>query len=122
MNESAAPTFWDRLAARSQPSGALASIEDPMTIVRIMTVAMWTAVAIASSAALSMFWYEEEAAGWSLGALAVSFAVAWAVYATTGSTAAVAVIVVVAAATNDTFVHIAGRYRPFRKVFEIGTY
>ncbi len=37
MNESAVPTFWDRLAAKSQASGALASIEDPMTVVRIMS-------------------------------------------------------------------------------------
>ncbi len=106
MNESAVPTFWDRLAAKSQASGALASIEDPMTVVRTMTVAFWSALAIASLAALSMFWYNEAAAGWSLAALAVSFAVAWAVYATSGGTAAAAVIIVVAAAANDTFVHI----------------
>ena len=106
MNESAVPTFWERLAARSQASGALASIEDPITVVRIVTVAFWSAAAIASLAALSMFWYDEAAAGWSLAALAVSFAVGWAVYATGGGTAAPAVIIVVTAAANNTFVHI----------------
>jgi guanylate cyclase len=107
VNEFAAPTFWERLAARSQASAALASIEDPITVVRIVTVAFWSAAAIASLAALSMFWYDEAAAGWSLAALAVSFAVGWAVYATGGGTAAPAVIIVVTAAANDTFVHIA---------------
>ena len=55
VNESAASTFWERLAARSQASGALASIEDPITVARIVTVAFWSAAAIASSAALALF-------------------------------------------------------------------
>jgi len=33
-------TFWERLAARTTPSGALETIEDPMTLVRLATGAL----------------------------------------------------------------------------------
>ncbi|MEC4687098.1 MAG: hypothetical protein VST64_02165 [Nitrospirota bacterium] len=57
-------SIWDRLAARTKPSGALAVIENPRTVVWMAF--LWTLGAVPSavlSAAL-FFWFDEPVSGW----------------------------------------------------------
>jgi guanylate cyclase len=78
-------SLWDRLAARTKPSGALEVMENPRTVV--LMVFLWTLGSLPSavlSAAL-FFWFDEPESGWIYVALAVLVAVAWFVFVATGS-------------------------------------
>ncbi len=78
-------TFWDRLAARTKPSGALVTIENPKTII-------WMALSWTLGAALNsvfptalFFWFDEPVTGWILVAFTVFFVVCWFFFVATGS-------------------------------------
>ncbi|MEN8239797.1 MAG: adenylate/guanylate cyclase domain-containing protein [Actinomycetota bacterium] len=107
MSEAGTGTFWDRLAARSQQTGSFVGIEQPTTIVRIWTLILWASVAFVWLGAASFFRYQEPTAGWILAALGVSYAVAWVVYAVTGSVRGPVVMLVVMSALANTSIHIA---------------
>ena len=105
MNESR--TFWEGLAARTTPSGELESIEDPMTLVRLVTGALLTSVLAASMGAAWMFLHEESATGLAYLALATAFVFAWVWYATTGSIRGAGLIAFGATAVATVFAHVA---------------
>ena len=78
-------TFWDRLAARAKPSGALVTIENPRTIVWMAL--SWTLGAALNSVfpAALFFWFDEPVTGWILVAFASFFVVCWFLFVGTGS-------------------------------------
>ena len=78
-------TFWDRLAARTRPSGALVTIENPRTIVWMAL--SWTVGAALNSVfpAALFFWFDEPVTGWILVAFASFFVVCWCLFVSTGS-------------------------------------
>ena len=78
-------TFWDRLAARTRPSGALVTIENPRTIVWMAL--SWTVGAALNSVlpAALFFWFDEPVTGWILVAFASFFVVCWFLFVSTGS-------------------------------------
>jgi len=78
-------TFWDRLAARTRPSGALVTIENPRTIVWMAL--SWTVGAALNSVlpAALFFWFDEPVTGWILVAFASFFVVCWFLFVGTGS-------------------------------------
>ena len=79
-------SFWDRLAARTEPSGALVAMEDPRTIVKMAVV--WTLGSIPGVAVIAtlFFWFGEPAAGWVEVGIGFFYIIAWVVFVTTGST------------------------------------
>ena len=83
MSESS--SFWDRLAARTEPSGALVAMENPRSIVKMALV--WTLGAIPGTALLALlfFWFDEPAAGSVQIALGFLYVIAWFFYVRTGS-------------------------------------
>lgn len=100
-------TFWERLAARTTPSGPLETIEDPMTLVRLVTGALLTSVLAASVGASSFFLLDEPATGLAYLALATAFVIAWVSYATTGSIRRAGFIAFGATAVATVFAHVA---------------
>ncbi len=78
-------SLWDRLAARTKPSGALAVIENPRTVVWMAF--LWTLGGLPSavlSAAL-FFWFDEPVSGWIYVVYAFLVVVAWFLFVGTGS-------------------------------------
>ena len=100
-------TFWERVAARTTPSGPLETIEDPMTLVRLVTGALLTSVLAASVGASSFFLLDEPATGLAYLALATAFVIAWVSYATTGSIRRAGFIAFGATAVATVFAHVA---------------
>ena len=100
-------TFWERLAARTTPSGPLETIEDPMTLVRLVTGALLTSVLAASVGAFSFFLLDEPATGLAYLALATAFVIAWVSYATTGSIRRAGFIAFGSTAVATVFAHVA---------------
>jgi len=78
-------SFWDRLAARTVPSGALVAMENPRTIVRMALV--WTLGSLPGVGVLAtlFFWFGEPVAGWAQVGMAMFYAVAWFFFVATGS-------------------------------------
>jgi class 3 adenylate cyclase len=105
VNESR--TFWEGLAARTTPSGALETIEDPMTLVRLATGALLTSLLAASMGAAWLFLNDEPATGLVYLALAAAFLIAWVWYATTGSIRGAGLIAFGATAVATVFAHVA---------------
>ncbi|MFB3110449.1 MAG: adenylate/guanylate cyclase domain-containing protein, partial [Gemmatimonadales bacterium] len=78
-------TFWDRLAARTKPSGALVTIENPKTIVYMaLTWTLGPALNAVFPAAL-FFWFDEPVTGWILIGFAFLFVGGWFLFVATGS-------------------------------------
>ncbi|MGH8873133.1 MAG: adenylate/guanylate cyclase domain-containing protein [Acidimicrobiia bacterium] len=102
----AEPTFWERLAARTRLAGAAATIENPRTIMRIATGAVWAATANAVFTAFALFWFDEPAAGSMTLAVTASYLGAWVWYAMTGSVLGLAVITVVASTVDILAIHL----------------
>ena len=98
--------FWDRLAARSEPSGALVAIENPLVIVRMAFV--WTVGSLPGVAALAalFFWFGEPMAGWVQVGLAVSYVIAWFLFVATGSTRGTFILLSVVSLIGITLVHL----------------
>ncbi|MCZ6457339.1 MAG: hypothetical protein O6650_08835 [Actinobacteria bacterium] len=86
MNDPTNQSFWERLAARTRASGALETIEDPMTIVRLATATLFASAVVAGLGGLFMVLFDEPAAGVAYLVLGASFLVAWVFYAATGDT------------------------------------
>ena len=78
-------SFWDRLVARTKPSGALAVMEDPRTVV--LMVFFSTLGSLPSTVPLVglFFWFDEPVTGWIIVGYQVVAIVGWFVFATTGS-------------------------------------
>jgi hypothetical protein len=103
---SEAPTFWDRLAAKTRPVGVAATIESPHTLVHIITGALWFSVASSALSAVVFFWFDEPAAGLASVVLSAAYLGAWFWFVATGSVFGVLVIVVVASTAQILFIHI----------------
>lgn len=103
-------TFWGRLAPRAQAAGALATIEDPKTVVRLVLLTVVGAAASTAGFAVLFFFFDEPVAGWSTLALATAFALTagWYVLGRSSGKVVIAVsLVTVIAATNHITVHLA---------------
>ncbi len=100
-------SFWDRLAVRTVPSGALVAMEDPRFIVRMAFV--WTLGSIPGLAifAAVFFWFEEPVAGWADVAMALSYVVAWFLFVSTGSTRRTYILLSVASLVGTAVVHLS---------------
>ncbi len=99
-------SFWDRLAARTKPSGALAVIENPRTVVWMAF--LWTLGAVPSavlSAAL-FFWFDEPVSGWIYVAFSFFVAVAWFLFVATGSVRGTFALVIGAGVIATAAVHL----------------
>ncbi|MGQ0848115.1 MAG: adenylate/guanylate cyclase domain-containing protein [Actinomycetota bacterium] len=104
-------TFWERLAARTTPSGALETVEDPMTVVRLVTGVLLFSVLAASTSAAWLFLLNEPATGFVFIAQATVLTTAWVWYATTGSTRGMAFIALLGGAVTIVFAHaVLGGY------------
>jgi guanylate cyclase len=99
-------SFWDRLAARTEPSGALVAMENPRTIVKMAFV--WTLGSVPGVAVLAalFFWFGEPAAGWVEVGIAFFYVVAWVFFVTTGSTRGTFVILSVVSVIGIAVVHL----------------
>ena len=110
MNDTPDQTFWERLAARAQPAGALATMEDPMSIVRLGTGTSWAASVSSVLFAGVFFWFDEPIAAWSTVLLAVTFFTVWVWYSFTDSSGSVRTaffITLVAGTADNLIVHVA---------------
>jgi len=99
--------FWDGLGARTKLVGAAAAIEQPRTVVRIVTGALWFSVVSAAITAILFFWFDEPTVGWASVLLSSAYLAAWVWFAATGSILGVGVIVIVTSTMDITFTHVA---------------
>jgi len=99
-------SFWDRLAARTEPSGALVAMENPRTIVKMAFA--WTLGSLPGVAvfAVLFFWFDEPAAGWVEVGIAFFYVVAWVFFVTTGSTSGTFVVLSVVSVIGIAVVHL----------------
>jgi guanylate cyclase len=99
-------SFWDRLAARTEPSGALVAMENPRIIVRMAFA--WTLGSLPGVAvfAVLFFWFDEPAAGWVEVGIAFFYVVAWVFFVTTGSTRGTFVVLSVVSVIGIAVVHL----------------
>ncbi len=100
-------TFWERLAIRTTPSGALETIEDPMTNVRLVTGVLLFSVLAASMCASWLFLLDESATGFVFLAQATVLLTAWVWYAVTGSIRGMAFFALGGGAVTIVFAHVA---------------
>ncbi|MEE8490850.1 MAG: adenylate/guanylate cyclase domain-containing protein [Acidimicrobiia bacterium] len=107
MHEPVDETFWERLASRTRPSGALVTIEDPMTTVRLLTGALGMTAVITGFGGLLMVMFDEPAVGWAYWALSATFVAAWVWYAATGSTRAATIISLLGSVVLLVVAHLA---------------
>ena len=98
---------WDRLAARTVPSGALVAMENPRTIVRMALV--WTLGSIPGVGVLAglFFWFGEPAAGWAQVGMALLYAVAWTFFVATGSTRGTFILLAGVSVVGVAVVHVS---------------
>lgn len=99
--------FWDGVTARLKPVGVAATVENPRTIVRIVTGALWFSVASAALQAGLFFWFGEPVAGVSGLLLSASYFAAFVWFVLTGSVFGVLAISLTASAVNIVFVQLA---------------
>ncbi len=99
--------FWDRLAAGVRPTGVAATVENPKTIVLIVTGALWFSVGSAGVTAVAFFWFDEPRIGVASLLLSATYFAAWVFFAMTGSTFGTIVIVVVSSTLDITFTHVS---------------
>ncbi len=99
-------TFWDRLAARTKPSGALVAIENPKTIVYMAL--SWTLGPALSSVfpAALFFWFDEPVTGWILIGFAFLFVGGWFLFVATGSVRGTFALLLVASVIGIAAVHV----------------
>ncbi|MFZ5871854.1 MAG: adenylate/guanylate cyclase domain-containing protein [Actinomycetota bacterium] len=99
-------------ASRRAPpaAGLVATIEDPATIRRLLTLVCTSAAASTGGFAALFFVFDEVVAGWATAALAITYLGAWIVFMTgwLAGRAVIAVAVTTAiAAANHVTVHVA---------------
>ena len=70
-------TFWVRMAARVRPTEALETIEQPMSLVRLSTGAVWGATVFAIIFAFVLLSFDEQAAAWTTLGLAIARTIVW---------------------------------------------
>jgi adenylate cyclase len=99
-------SFWDRLAARTEPSGALVALESPRAIVWM--VFLWTLGAIPAVGVLAalFFWFDEPAAGWTEVGMALFYVVGWAFFVARASTRGTFVLISVVSLIAIAIVHV----------------
>ncbi len=99
-------SWWDRLAARTKPSGALVVIENPRTVV--LMVFMWTLGSIPSSVLLValFFWFDEPETGWIFLGYQVVAIVGWLVFVATGSVRGTFALLMVLGVITSAAVHV----------------
>lgn len=100
------PDFWERLASRTQPAGALASIESPRTIGRLVTGVLIGAAILTGTFAVVLFAFEEAMAGWAMVALSLAYLGTWAWFAGTGLVWWPAMMATVVTLANNVAVHL----------------
>jgi adenylate cyclase len=76
--------FWDGVTARLRPTGVAATVENPRTIVRIVTGALWFSVASAALQGASFFSFGEPAAGVSSLLLSAAYLASFLFFVITG--------------------------------------
>lgn len=99
--------FWERLAARTQPVAALATIESPRTIALIVAGALGGATVFATVFSVVFFAADEPVSGWASAALAVAYLATWIWHASTGQVASAAFFALVVSVANQVTLHIA---------------
>ena len=104
--DDAPPDFWERLARRIQPAGALGSIESPRTVGRLVTGTLLGATVLTATLATVLFGFGEAMAGWATAGLSVAYLASWFWFAATGQVVAPAWMATVASLTNELVVHI----------------
>jgi class 3 adenylate cyclase len=113
--------FWDRLAARVQPTETLRTIENPRAIARAFSLAMWGAVVQIVMTGVLLAAFDETTLAWAAVGLAGAFFVAWVAFAATGSMSTAFVIAFVAGTTGNIYAHIAlGGYAYSGAIFLFG--
>jgi hypothetical protein len=103
-------SMWDRLAGRARAAGALATIEDPKTILRLGVFTLIAAAGSTAGFALLFFVFDESFAAWSTLALALGYLLTnvWFVVARKQGNVVTAVALIdVIAFTNHLTVHLA---------------
>jgi class 3 adenylate cyclase len=106
VTTTAAPDFWDRLAARTKPSGWLTVLESPHSVVRLVTASLAVSLVFTVGSSVALFAAGETSSGWSSIGLAAALLVAWAWFLTTGSVLVTALIGTVAAVVNQVVTHV----------------
>ncbi len=99
-------SFWDRLEQRTRLSGAMASIEEPRTMMRVVTAVYAASVLNALLIAAFFFGFDEPSAGWSVVLLAGSYAGSLLLYVATGSVWGSYVLFALASLANNVYVTI----------------
>jgi adenylate cyclase len=100
-------SWWDRLAARTRPAGALATIETPRSVAILITGGLLIGTTFAGGSSVVFFRFGERTAGWFIATMTVAYVVAWVLYALTGSVNTVGLMVMVASIATQIGVHIA---------------
>lgn len=103
----ASPDFWDRLAARTRPVAALATIENPRTVALLVAGALGGATLWAIVFSAVLFASGEIVAGWTMVALAAAYVTTWAWHASTGRVAAPTGLALIASVANQIGIHLA---------------
>ncbi|MFP3915063.1 MAG: adenylate/guanylate cyclase domain-containing protein [Actinomycetota bacterium] len=101
------PDFWERLAARTEPAAALATIESPRTIGRLVTGTLLGAAVLTGSFAAVLFGFGEAMAGWATVALSATYLATWIWFAATGRVWGPAVFATVVSVANQAAVHVS---------------
>lgn len=98
--------FWERLASRTQAAGALASIESPRTVGRLVTGTLIGAALLTGAFAAVVFAFGEAMAGWAMVALSLAYTGTWVWFAATGLVWWPAVMATVVTLANNVAVHV----------------
>ncbi len=100
-------TFGERLAAKVEPPGALATLEDPMILVRISMAASSGAVLLGSFGTVLLVVLDQPTFAWALATLTAVAAASWFYFAATGSISGAQWITLLGGAATTIYVHIA---------------
>lgn len=106
MNASSGHDFWESLAARAHPAGALATIENPRTVGWLVTGVLGGAALLTAMTGLVLFRFGEEASGWATLGLSLCYLMSWGWHAATGNVAGPAWFAASASIANQVAVHI----------------
>lgn len=94
------------LAAKVKPSGALATLEEPKTVVWIAVAWTWGSAVNTALIAALFFFFDEPTAGWASVALASLYLACWFVFAATGSVRATFGIAIAGSMAGVSFIHV----------------
>lgn len=100
MPTNADPDFWDRLAARTRPVAALATIENPRIVALLVAGALGGATLWAVVFSAVLFASGEAVAGWTMVTLAAAYLTTWVWHTSTG-------LALIASVANQIGIHLA---------------